>query len=632
MSDPSEPRPLAALFPVCLVSVVLSACSILYELIAAQTLTMLSANTVVWYSLTVGTFLAAMGVGAWLSGRRPIESSWASLFRVELALTALGALVVPLLHCGHVVFSHLARTPQLMVGVWAMYGIAAIVIAGVGVLTGMELPLLMAAARRVRDETRAANVVLAFDYFGSLIGGVLFPLVLLPRYNLFFIGLATASINLLIALGIQLVHLRRTPGIAWRWAVLGSTACLLGAGMMRTSDVEQYFLKKYYYYLEPAAGWAERFAPMPDMPDIQRFSSPYAKIDFFHDPNPDYSADIMQAFSSKATERPDFPMDRMMFLNGALQLNTRFEEIYHEWFAHVPMMLHGTVPGKVLVLGAGDGLLIRELLKYDDISQIIQVDIDPTLVAFSRTNDVMRAANQDALHDPRVHTIVGDGFQYVRTSDEQFDAVFIDFPDPDNYDLAKLYSREFYHFVLQRIAPGGFGVMDAIGVSFAAPPGPDGRREPFPYNNWPIYYHTLRKAGCGTVLPYVASMELDNPEAAELLRGQGILAEAEAALAVYSEGASELREQLMQTLIRRAMNLHMETLGESFIFFSSEPRDITPRWHDPEVPMHLLNPRRFALSFAVDFPRPAAIDPAKVNSIMLPCFPTTEWWEPRTPF
>ena len=106
---------------------------------------------------------------------------------------------------------------------------------------------------------------------------------------------------------------------------------------------------------------------MENAEDVFRARSPYQRIDIVHDES-GYPMDIvMDAYSRKFTRNPEQPRGYVLFLNGDFQLTSSYEEYYHEFFAHVPIAMHRSSPRQVLVMGAGDGLLIRELIKYPDI-------------------------------------------------------------------------------------------------------------------------------------------------------------------------------------------------------------------------------------------------------------------------
>jgi spermidine synthase len=624
-----EERP--GLAPVLALAFVLAACSILYELLAAQTLSLLAANTVVWYSLVVGVFLASMGWGAFRSRGVAEGTEWRALFRVEIALTAAGALAVPLLRAAHAAFTHLEMAGRSGPALFVFYALALAVVVAIGVLTGVEMPLLMRVARGPGEGSRPANLVLGVDYLGSLAGALAFPLVVLPSMGLLAAGLAVAAVNLVVAAWILGMRVEPDARRSDRFLVGACTVALL-AGIVHVDRVEQYLLRRFYYRQELAAGgWWERFRPRPDLPRVGHARSPYQDIDLVRDVRPDFMAALMPAYSGKLAAEPDFPVDHTLFLNGDFQTNTRYEEIYHEWFAHVPVVAHGRVPEEVLLLGGGDGLLLRELLKHPGIRRIRHVDLDPVLVGLAKNDPVLRKANHDSLRDPRVETVIGDGYQWVRRSRERFEAIYIDFPAAVTYDLAKLYSREFFEFVRRRIAPGGYAVFDGTGTSILTERNEDGVRWLTPENDWPIYYHTLRKAGFRTVRPYLTTLEPDNERAAAIAETFRLDPTVEARLARVPEGEQRdrARATLRESLVERLLRIHSIGLEQGFVLISPERREFRTEWKDPGVPLYALDGPRYGLAFLQEYPMPEAIEEARVNSILRPTMPTTPWWRPR---
>ena len=149
-----------------------------------------------------------------------------------------------------------------------------------------------------------------------------------------------------------------------------------------------------------------------------------------------------------------------LYLDGHIQFAEVDEYRYHEALVH-PVL---SVPGsrkEVLVLGGGDGLAVREILKYKDVERITLVDIDPAITRICSTLAPIRRLNQDALQDPRVVIRNEDAFAFLRQSREQFDRVIIDLPDPHNEALSKLYSVEFYTLLTRRLAANGLAVSQS---------------------------------------------------------------------------------------------------------------------------------------------------------------------------
>ncbi|MFB3104613.1 MAG: hypothetical protein ACE1ZA_06755, partial [Pseudomonadales bacterium] len=281
------------------IAIILSGCSLLYELLIAQTLGFLAANTVVWYSLTVGIYLGAMGVGALLYEKRGGKDPWSDLFRVEIKLCIVGALAVPFVHLAHIAYLHFDTYGSGQIGIFVFFFSSFAAMFTVGLLTGIELPLLMRLGNLVSKDRRVTNRVLGFDYMGALAGGVIFPLVLVPRLELLTIGLVTATVNLLVVLFVFYRSLFTQGKAALKTRVSGRVLAGLLAmiaafqiNYLTLDIIEQYFLKKYYFYLEGSNRLTSMFAPMPEMPAVFRASSPYQKIDIVHDPT-GYSSDML---------------------------------------------------------------------------------------------------------------------------------------------------------------------------------------------------------------------------------------------------------------------------------------------------------------------------------------------------
>ena len=158
--------------------------------------------------------------------------------------------------------------------------------------------------------------------------------------------------------------------------------------------------------------------------------------------------------------------DLRLFLNGHLQFSSRDEYRYHEALVHPAVAAHAA-PRRVLVLGGGDGLAVREIVKYPAVQSVTLVDLDPEMTRLFSHNPVLIAVNGGALRDPRVRVVNADAFVWLGQTREAFDVVIVDFPDPHNFSLGKLYSRSFYRLLRARLAPGGLVSVQATSPMFA---------------------------------------------------------------------------------------------------------------------------------------------------------------------
>jgi spermidine synthase len=158
--------------------------------------------------------------------------------------------------------------------------------------------------------------------------------------------------------------------------------------------------------------------------------------------------------------------DIRLFLNNNLQFSSRDEYRYHEALIHPALQ---TLPAarKVLVLGGGDGMAVRELLKYPQIESITLVDLDQDMTKLFRTASLLTALNGNSLNSPKVNVINADALVWLESHAEDFDFITVDFPDPSNYSLGKLYSTAFYRLLERHLRPQGLMVIQSTSPLYA---------------------------------------------------------------------------------------------------------------------------------------------------------------------
>lgn len=389
-------------------------CSLVYELLIGTTSAYFLGDSIKQFSLTIGLYMAAMGIGSFFS--RLIKGATMSWFvGVELALGVIGGLSVPILYLAY------AYTSLYEV-------IVTLLLVAVGVLTGLEIPLI---ARALKDhftlEVNLSNV-LSLDYLGALAATLLFPFVLLPELGTFRSALAVGLLNLLVAfLVVRAFPERLSPRSRGRYQ---SALILSGVGLIAGLIFAESLLKPWHDAL-----YEDRVALVRQ--------TPYQKI--------------------VVTRSRD---DTRLFLNGHLQFSAADEYRYHEALVH-PVMSAVERPRRVLMLGGGDGLAAREVLKHDAVVSLILVDLDPAITELASEHPLFRGLNKHSLDDPRVEVRNEDAFAFLDQTEHEFDVVIADLPDPNNASLARLYSREFYRLLSKRIAKGGALVTQATSPYFA---------------------------------------------------------------------------------------------------------------------------------------------------------------------
>ena len=592
-------------------------CSIVYELLMAQTLSLLTGNSVLRYSTTIGLYLASLGLGAFLCTDKRLVRSVETLWKAEILLSVVGGAAVVLLHFSHMLYAYLMLNLHTNMGLILFFTFSYGVIAVIGILSGFELPLLI--HLREQEEERTANLVLGVDYFASLAGAVIFALVLLPYLGVLRTGFVTAMLNVSVAL-VLLSYMRGINRKAFGLFSICNLSILLALvlSLSFSSGVDQYLLRKYYYARESSKNLVTVFSPIEGRLNVERYRSRYQNIDIVtrHDDPVDQL--VYASYSNKYEKEPGYPNGYDLYLNADCQLSSSAEEIYHEYFVHVPIIAN-EVPEKVLVLGGGDGLLVRELLKYKDVESITLVDIDPEIIKISTTHPILRRMNRDSLGNPKVTVKVMDAFHFVKTSKEKYDAIFIDVPVANDYNLSKLYSMEFYSFVRKRLEMDGFVVIDAPGSERGTP-----------RSDWAIYYNTIKAAGFETIVPYLTLLEEYNPKLYEKLDPK-----------LYEKFIGE-PEAMRQMVTRRSWYM-LNWMRWEFIMMKSEDSSINMGYTDYEVEMYVLNEERYKSTFDVFYylpeivnrsdlnAMPERVDLSKVNSIMRPTLPSSSPFTVKVP-
>jgi spermidine synthase len=181
--------------------------------------------------------------------------------------------------------------------------------------------------------------------------------------------------------------------------------------------------------------------------------------------------------------------DLRLYINGNLQFSSRDEYRYHEALVH-PVLARLPWARSVLVLGGGDGLALREILRYPNIRQVTLVDLDPAMTRAFTTRPELAALNHRSFSDPRVRVVNADAAIWLQHSEGMFDAAIVDFPDPSSFALGKLYSVPFYGILKKHVAENGLIVVQSTSPFFA------------PHAYWTIDA-TLREVGLHT-WPYHA--------------------------------------------------------------------------------------------------------------------------------
>ncbi len=377
--------------------VIVSVCGLVYELVAGAISNYLLGDSVTQLSTVIGVHLSAMGVGAWLS--RYVEEEVArAFFDCQIASSLIGGLSAPILYVAF------AETSQVRLVLYLLVGTT-------GVLVGAELPLLMRLLRRRVAFRDVVPRVLSLDYVGALLGSLLFALVFLPRLGFLRTGIVFGALGVVTAgWGTFLLGTATPPRPVRVRALIALGAlglALMGSGrLVRAAD--------------------EALLQHPVV----------------HTQQTDYQRIVLTQAKSGIS----------LFLDGNLQFSSIDEYRYHEALVH-PAMASAKRHDRVLVLGGGDGLAAREILKYPDVKSVTLIDLDPGMTNLARDLPFLRALNAGSLSDARVSVHNEDAMVWLaEKSVAPFDVAIVDFPDPNNFALGKLYTVRFYKLLRERLA------------------------------------------------------------------------------------------------------------------------------------------------------------------------------------
>lgn len=412
---------------------VIATCGLIYELVAGTLASYLLGDSVTQFSTIIGVYLFSMGIGAYFS--RFFSKHLLSWFiQIEILVGLIGGISSTLL------FLLFEQAASFRIILYTLICLT-------GTFVGLEIPLLMNILKNRYEFKDLVSKVFTFDYIGALLASIVFPLVLVPYMGLIRTSYFFGMLNVIVAI---IVCFKFEQEI--RWATYLKVKAIAVLILLLTGFV----------YANQILSFSESLAYSE--PVIFARSSPYQRI-----------------VLTKAKK------DLRLYLNGNLQFSSMDEYRYHEALVH-PVMMLCKQPSRVLVLGGGDGMAVREILKYPAVKEIRLVDLDAAVTQLFEQNSILLQLNDRSLLSPKVKVVNADAFQWLKNNREQFDAVIIDFPDPSNYAVGKLYTNTFYRLLRKALHPNSVVVVQSTSPYIA------------PRSFWCVNA-TLQAAGYHT-LPY----------------------------------------------------------------------------------------------------------------------------------
>ncbi|MET9958762.1 polyamine aminopropyltransferase [Streptomyces sp. NPDC006326] len=440
---------------------VCAACGLVYELELLALGSYLIGDSVTQASVVLSVMVFAMGVGSLLAKQLRTRPAF-GFAAIEAGLALVGGLSAMALYAS---FAWLGESRPALVAFSFV----------IGVLIGAEIPLLMVLIQRIRRQDAGGAVadLFAADYVGALVGGLAFPFLLLPVLGQLTGAMLTGTVNAVVGGGLVLWLFRRDLSRRGRWVLIASNLTVLAVLACTTAlaaDFEREARRAVY-------GGEVRVARQTGVQEL-----------------------VLTGPAGGSPRSLD------LFLDGRLRVSGYDEYRFHEALVHPAM----TGPHRrVLVLGGGDGLAAREVLRYPDVASVTVVELDPGVVRLARTDPVLSALNGRAYEDPRLGVVTQDAFRWLRgpAARDRFDVIVSDLPDPGITPSTKLYSQEFYGLAARALSPGGRIAVHA---------GPMATR---PHTYWTVEA-TLRAAGLRTS-PYSAGGRLSGFAAGPDRRSRG---------------------------------------------------------------------------------------------------------------
>ena len=390
----------------------IATCGLVYELVAGTLASYLLGDSVKQFSFIIGVYLFAMGVGSYFA-KFLTKNMLNTFVEIEILVGLIGGLSSVVLFL-------------LFESVYSFQLILYLLVFITGCLVGLEIPLLMNILKdKVAFRDLVSNVF-TFDYIGALLASILFPLVLVPKLGIMGTSLFFGMINISIAIVLCFSLKKELKNVyLLRFKAIGAFVTLV---------VVAFFSDSILSYAEGNL-YGENI--------IYSNTTPYQRIVLTHNKS-----------------------DYRLYLNNNLQFSSKDEYRYHEALVHPAMAMAKNVKN-ILVLGGGDGLAVREILKYPEVQKITLVDLDEGMTKLFKSNTILTGFNENALNDPKVQVLNQDAFVWAKSTQSKFDVVVIDFPDPSNYSLGKLYSLNFYNTIKSILAKDAVIVVQTTSPFFA---------------------------------------------------------------------------------------------------------------------------------------------------------------------
>ena len=389
---------------------IIAICGLVYELLESTISSYLLGDSIYHFSLVIGLFMSSMGIGAWLS--RFIEERLERAFvLLQMSISIIGGFSAFFLFYA---FAYIDNYQPFLYIITIL----------LGSMLGVEIPIIIRILKESFSLKSNISNVFTLDYIGALFAALLFPLVLVPQLGLmqtsFFFGL----LNLFVGVMAWSIF-RRLLGIKYLLAII-AIATILILGLIYSNRLVDIIENRLYQHSI-----------------IFSKQTKYQKL-------------IVTSQKGRVA----------FYINGAIQFDSIDEYRYHEALVHLAMSTTYR-HDKVLIIGGGDGMALREVLKYDTLKDVTLVDLDPAITKLFRDNKILSQLNHNSYNNPKVKVINQDAWKFLEESNSLYDVIIVDLPDPNNISLSRLYSKTFYHLLGSHLSHTGAIVTQSTSPLFS---------------------------------------------------------------------------------------------------------------------------------------------------------------------
>ncbi len=382
---------------------------LVYELIEGTLSSYLLGDSIYHFSLVIGLFMSSMGVGAWLS--RFIETNLEHAFvKLQLAIALLGGFSAFILFYA---FAYIDNYDAFLY----------LITISLGSMLGVEIPLIIRILKESFSLKTNISNVFTVDYIGALFASLLFPLILVPKLGLMQTSFLFGLLNLFVA-SISWYIFRELLSKKYLFYLL-TVFVILVTGFWQSSQLTSMIENKLYQHNI-----------------IFTTQTSYQKI-------------VITGNKNRV----------QCYINGSIQFDSIDEYRYHESLVH-PVMMQSKAHENILIVGGGDGMALREVLKYEGIQHVTVVDLDPAMTKLFKEHPTLSKLNDNAYDNPIVKVVNQDAWKFIENSKTLYDVIIIDLPDPNNISLSRLYSQTFYKILTSHLSRSGAMVTQASSPLF----------------------------------------------------------------------------------------------------------------------------------------------------------------------